>query len=560
MRRVFLAILCLLLLTTAVSAAGSVTEMQSNAALAADGTCQISLFIQLTVDSRDDDLRFPLPGNAKDISLNGAAAKTSRADSLRWVDLSSVVYGPGNYSLTLHYSLPDLVTEVEKNGLMLTLPLLSGFSYPIEGMEFSITLPGMPEEMPKFSSTYHPESMESYLEYTVDGPVISGYFLQGLKDHETLTMTLPVTERLFPQNMVKRWSLSYDDLIQYALLLLAAIYWLIFLRCPLPHRLRRVQAPDGITAGELGCVLCGVGVDFPMMVLSWAQMGYLTIELGRNRRVILHKTMDMGNERSEFEVRCFKTLFGKRDRVDGSGEHFARLGRKSGKTIPGAWHYFKKSSGNPLIFRCIAAGIGAAAGYSLAVAFATDTVWQVILAILLVPLGAVLSWLIQTGVRGIQLRHRLDLLIGAGCCLLWVILGNWSGEGAVTIFVIVSQFLAGFAAIHGSRRTETGLQARNEILGLRKYLKSITTEELRRILEHNPDYYFTMAPYAMALGVDRAFARQFGENQLSACPYLQISGGATLTAWQWNERLRQVVRILDERQRKLFWEKLFKRK
>lgn len=559
MRRIFLAILCLLLLTTAVSAAGSVTGMQSNAIIASNGTCQVSLVIQLTLDSADSDLRFPLPGNSKDITLNGNAAKTSRADSLRWVDLSAAVYGPGSYTLTLHYSLPDLVTE-EETGLVLTLPLLSGFAYPIDGMDFSVTLPGATEEMPDFTSTYHPESMDAFLEYTVAGSVISGYFMQGLKDHETLTMTLPVTEKLFPQNIAKQWSLSYDDLLQYGLLLLALAYWLVFLRCPLPHRLRRVQPPDGITAGELGCVSSGLGVDFSMMVLSWAQMGYLTIQLDRHHRVLLHKQMDMGNERSEFEVRCFKTLFGKRDRVDGSGEHFARLGRKAGKSIPGAWHYFKKSSGNPLIFRCIAAGIGAVAGYSLAVAFATDTVWQVILAILLVPFGAVSSWLIQTGVRGIHLRHRRDLLIGAGCCLIWVILGNWSGEGAVAIFVIVSQILAGFAALYGSRRTEAGLQARNEILGLRKYLKTITPEELRRILENNPDYYFTMVPYAMALGVDRAFARSFGEQPLSPCPYLQISGGATLTARQWNDRLRQVVRILDDRQRKLIWEKLFGRK
>ena len=559
MRRIFLAILCLLLLITTVSAAGSVTEMQSNAVIASNGTCQISMFIQLTVDSGDSDLRFPLPGNSKDITLNGSAAKTSRADSLRWVDLSPVVYGPGSYSITLHYSLPDMVRE-EKTGLVLTLPLLSGFAYPIEQMEFSITLPGATGEMPNFTSTYHPESMDSFLEYTVDGPVISGYFVQGLKDHETLTMTLPVTGKMFPQGIAKRWSLSYDDLIQYGLLLLAAAYWLIFLRCPLPRRLRRVQAPDGITAGELGCVLGGLGVDFSMMVLSWAQMGYLTIETDRHRRVLLHKQMDMGNERSEFEVRCFKTLFGKRDRVDGSGEHFARLGRKAGKTIPGAWHYFKKSSGNPMIFRCIAAGIGAVAGYSLAVAFASDTVWQVLLGILLVPVGALTSWLIQTGIRGIHLRYRLDLWIGAGCCLLWVILGNWSGEGAVAIFVIVSQILAGFAAVHGSRRTEAGLQARNEIMGLRKYLKSITPEELRRILQNNPDYYFAMAPYAIALGVDKAFARSFGEQPLSACPYLQSNGGAALTARQWNDRLRQVVKVLDERQRKLIWEKIFGRK
>lgn len=559
MRRIFLAILCLLLLTTAVSAAGTVTDLQSNAVIASNGTCQISLYLQLTVESVEEDLRLPLPGNAKDITLNGNGAKTFRADSMRWVDLSAAVYGPGTYTLTLHYSLPDLVAEGEK-GLQLTLPLLSGFAYPIDRMEFSVSLPGAPEEAPTFSSTYHPDSMESFLEYTVDGSVISGYFIQGLKDHETLTMTLPVTEKLFPQNMVKRWSLSYDDLLQYGLLLLALIYWLIFLRCGLPRRLRRVQAPDGITAGELGCVLGGLGVDFSMMVLSWAQMGYLTVEIDRHNRVLLHKQMNMGNERSEFEVRCFKTLFGKRDRVDGGGTHFARLGRKAAKTIPGAWHYFRKSSGSPMIFRCIAAGIGAVAGYSLAVAFATDTVWQVLLAILLVPFGAVSSWLIQKGVRGVSLRHRLDLIIGVVCCFLWVILCNWSGEGAVAIFVIVSQILAGFAAIHGSRRTEAGLQARNEIFGLRKYLKSVTTNELRRIMEHNPDYYFAMVPYAMALGVDKIFARQFGEQPQAACPYLHLSDGGKLTARQWNDRLRQAVRILDDRQRKLIWEKIFGRK
>ena len=222
-------------------------------------------------------------------------------------------------------------------------------------------------------------------------------------------MTMEVTETLFPQNIAKQWSLSYDDLIQYGLLILAFLYWLIFLRCGFTRRTHWVQAPDGITAGELGCCLSGVGVDFPMMVLSWAQMGYLTIEFGRNRHIFLQKTMDMGNERSEFEVRTFKTLFGKRSRVDGSSEHFARLGRKAGKSVPGFRHYFKKGTGNPLIFRGIAAGIGAVAGYSLAVAFASDTLWQVLLAILLVPLGAALAWLIQEGAKGVRLRHRLDL-------------------------------------------------------------------------------------------------------------------------------------------------------
>lgn len=556
MRRVLIAILCLFLLTTAVSAAGTVTGLQSNAILTANGNCQISMVMNLTVDSVDPDLRFPLPNTAKDITLNGSAAKTSRSGAYRWVDLSDVIYGAGSYTLTLHYTLPNVVTE-QGNGLVLNLPLLSGFSYPIAKMEFSINLPGTPEEMPTFTSTYHPESMDSFLSCTVSGPVISGYVLEGLKDHETLSMTLPVTSKMFPQDIAKRWSLSYDDLLQYGLILLALVYWLIFLRSPLTRSLRRVQAPDGVTAGELGCAMSGLGVDFSMMVLSWAQMGYLSIHMDRHNRVLLYKTMDMGNERGAFEVRVFKTLFGKRPRVDGGSEHFARLARKVGKTVSGAGYYFKKTSGNPLIFRAISAMIGAVAGYSLAVAFATDTVWQVLLAIPLIPLGAVLSWLIQAGVRGVQLRYRLDMYIGIGCCLIWMLLCNWAGEGIVGFLVVFTQILAGFAAVHGGRRTESGLQIRNEVLGLRRYLWSLTPEELARITESNPDYYYDMAPDALALGVDRVFARQFGDEKLPDCPYLTVHGRSSLTARQWNELLRKVVQVLDERQRKLPWEKLF---
>lgn len=559
MRRFLILILCCILLATTVSAAGSVTNLQSNATIASDGTCQISLSLQLNFDGSESDLRFPLPENAKDISLNGTAAKTSRYSGSRWVDLSPVVYGAGVYSLTIHYSLPDLVAQKGKTGLVLTLPLLSGFAYPIDNMEFSIALPGEPEQLPVFSSTYHPESMESCLSYSVSGSVITGHFLQHVKDHESLTMTLAVSDKLFPQTVVKKWSISYDDLLQYSLLLLALIYWLIFLRCPLPRRLRRVQAPDAITAGELGCCLSGQGVDFATMVLSWAQMGYLTIRMDRNHRVLLQKNMDMGNERSEFEMRAFRTLFGSRRVVDGSGEHYARLGRKAGKTIPCAGHYFKKHSGNPYIFRSIAALIGAVAGYSLAVAFATDTVWQIVLSIGLIPLGFITSWLIQNGARGIYLRFHFDLYLGLGCALLWLLLGRFSGEIAVGIFVIASQALSGVAATHGSRRTDAGLQIRNEILGLRKYLNTVPADELHRIEQHNPEYYFDMIPYALALGVDKSFSRQFGDQPLPVCPYLSVDGKSSLNAQQWDALLRQVVQVLDDRQRKLIWQKIFKK-
>ena len=564
MRRMVFALLALLLtvyLGLGVSAVTGISAMSGFATVNTDGGCQISLTVTLHLEQAMDKLYFPIPEEATGVTLNGSRVSASKSGDVRKVNLSRVVRNVvGDVTVNLQYSLYDVIVTTETGALEMQLPMLSGFDYPIDKLDFSVTLPGAVEVLPGFVSGYHEARIEEDLVYSVSGATITGNSVRALKDHETLTMTLAVTEQMFPRTLTHTHDYQWALTAIAVCAAVALLYWIVAMWNRPGLARTQPEPPHGYTAGSLGNILAGTGMDLTMMVLSWAQMGYLTMEIDRHNRVLLHKQMDMGNERSEFEVRCFKTLFGKRDRVDGGGTHFARLGRKAAKTIPGAWHYFRKSSGNPMIFRCIAAGIGAVAGYSLAVAFATDTVWQVLLAILLVPFGAVSSWLIQKGVRGVSLRHRLDLIIGVVCCFLWVILCNWSGEGAVAIFVIVSQILAGFAAIHGSRRTEAGLQARNEIFGLRKYLKSVTTNELRRIMEHNPDYYFAMVPYAMALGVDKTFARQFGEQPQAACPYLHLSGGGKLTARQWNDRLRQVVRILDDRQRKLIWEKLFGRK
>ncbi len=558
MRRLFLAILCLALLTTAVSATAAVTGLQSNTTVRGDGTCQVSLTVQITVDGAESVEAFPLPSDARDISLNGGGARTFQRDGRRWVELSGLVYGPGVYSFTLNYSLGDRVSR-EKSGLVLTLPLLSGFGYPIERMEFSITFPDTPTERPTFVSTYYPESVENLMEYHLSGQVLTGYFVQGLKDHETLTMKLAVSEKMFPQPMIKRWSLSTEDMAMYGLILLSAVYWLVFLRCRKPKRLRRTQAPNGLTAGEMGCGLIGQGVDLNTTVISWAYMGYLSIHIDRNRRVLLRKRMDMGNERSEFEVRCFKTLFGGRRTVDGSGEHYGRLGRKAAKTIPGIRNYYRKSWGNPFVFRCLAAGIGVFAGISLAAAFATDTVWRVLLSLLLGASGGIVAWMIQLGVRCIHLRRKRDLLIALVLSFIWLIISNWAGEWNVAMLLFVTQILAGLAGAYGGRRTPEGMQTMGEILGLRQYLKSLSPGEARNILQNNPEYYFAMIPYALALGVDRAFARQFGDAKLPACPYFSGGPASAMTAQQWNRLLREVLQVLDERQNPVTLSKFLKR-
>ena len=555
MRRIFILILCLFLLTTTVSAAGTVNSLQNTTQVDTDGTCQVTLIMQLTLDAADKDLYFPLPSTARDVSVNGNGVRSPLRSGYRVVDLSDAVPGAGVYTVTLQYSLPDSVILDKDEQLVLQFDLLSGFAYPIQSMNFTITLPGVPEHRPSFFSTYYQETADSLMDLTVEGNTISATVNQPLKDQEALTMSLVVSEEMFPQSVAKRWKMSTNDVLMIALAILAFAYWLLTMGSLPPRRNRKAQEPEGLTAGELGCCLTGQGVDFTMLVVSWAQLGYLMIQLQENGRVLLHKRMDMGNERSDFEVRYFKTLFGKRNTVDGTGFHYARLCQKAASNKPHINDYFQSRSGNPRILSALCLAIGFLGGTSLALAFANDTVWQVVLSILLAPLATAASWIIQSGAKAIHLRRKQLLWLGLLSSDLWLLLGIWAGEGLVALLIIAIQWLCGLASYTG-RRSEIGRQYMADILGLRRHLCRISTYELQWILQQNPDYYYAMAPYAMALGVDRAFARQVGKVRLPQCTYMTTGMDGHTTAREWNEMLREAVRVMDDRQQRLVLERL----
>jgi len=560
MRKLLIILLCLLFLTVTASAAGTVSQLESDTRIDTDGTCEVTVTMQLRIDSGESAPTFPVPEEAKDVTLNGRSVRAKSQGGYRQVALSEAVSGAGIHTVTIRYSLPDSITLDKKGNPFLNLQLLCGFAYPIDQMAFVITLPGEPEHNPVFFSTYYQETADSLFSLTVVGNEIRGVSNQQLKDRESLSMTLEVSEELFPQSVAKQWKMGTDDIIMIGVAVLAVAYWLLSMRSLPPRYSRRTTPPEGLTAGELGCCITAQGVDFTMMVVSWAQMGYLRIHMEENGRVLLHKRMDMGNERSDFEMRYFKTLFGKRDTVDATGLNYARLCRKAGKARPGIRDYYQRRSGNPYIFRGLCAVIGLLGGVSLGVSFANDTVWQVLLAILLGGICLVFSWVIQSGAGEIHLRRKWNLWMGLGASLVWILLGIWSREWNVAVFSVLGQWIAGLAAAYGGRRSEPGRQYLSQILGLRRFMMKVSATELQRILQTNPEYYYATAPYAMALGVGKSFARQFGKLQLPECTYLTTDTEELLTPKEWNLLLSEAVKAMEKRQKPAILEKIFGKK
>lgn len=560
MRRICAAIAALVLLlclALPVFAATGARSVQSHTHVSSDGTCQVTLNVSLHFDAPVDKLYFPVPQKAQSVTLNGSNARTKRSGGALLVNLSKVAgVAAGNYTISIGYTLKNTVQRNELDQLVLTIPILEGFDYPVEGLEFTVTLPGDAQANPSFTSSYLQATVESAITLGGSGDTITGTLNQALKDKESLYMSLVVTEEMFPQDPVIEFTAGLDNTLTWVFGILAVLYWIIFMGCLPPKRMRSTTAPDGFTAGHLGGGLTGQGVDLNMMVFSWAQLGYVLIHLDDHGRVVIHKRMEMGNERSAFEVQTFRSLFGKRRMVDGTSYHYAQLYRHLQTKRPHARELYLKKSGNPGLLQILCAISGFFCAMSLGRAMAGDALLAGLVAALISLLGGVAAWLIQRFPRGLHLRERDALYLALGGIVVWLALGLGAANFLTALYMVLFQLLMALAGAYGGRRTAAGKQTQSQILGLYRYLLTATREDLRRISKRNPEYFFQLAPYALALGLDQVFAKKFGGFRLRACPYLTTGMDAHMSALEWSRLMREAVAKLDERQKRLPFERL----
>ena len=115
MRRVrcfLLLIFCVCLLATTVSARTEATEVNSVINVSADGRCQVTMTIRLHLDGPASSMTFPLPGNATNVSCNGASVRTYTSvvdPGVILADLSGLNGISGDYQLMFSYTLPDVI-------------------------------------------------------------------------------------------------------------------------------------------------------------------------------------------------------------------------------------------------------------------------------------------------------------------------------------------------------------------------------------------------------------------------------------------------------------------
>lgn len=251
-------LLVLAFLPLRADAVSAATRLDYTATINVDGDAMVSLTLNLHLEDANQNLSYPLPGTASNITVNGASPATNKSGSLTVVSLTRVTGGqPGDYVVTISYSLPKVVTVamktdplnkskqiVDKDNLKLELPLLSGFAYPISAMNYTITLPGEFTSTPDFYSTYQQNGLASELNLLYNGNMLTGSSKSDFNDHESVYMTMTLSPDMFPGVSTYQRT-GNPELVPMGILAGAALlYWLLFLRtfparrenCTIPPR------------------------------------------------------------------------------------------------------------------------------------------------------------------------------------------------------------------------------------------------------------------------------------------------------------------------------------
>lgn len=563
-RVLFMLLFAVLLLPLRAQAASAATRLDYTATINVDGEALVSLTLNLHLEAINQNLTYPLPGTATNITVNGASPATNKSGSLTIVSLARVTGGqPGDYVVTISYSLPKVVTVamktdplnkskqiVDKDNLKLELPLLSGFAYPISAMNYTITLPGEFTSTPDFYSTYQQNGLASELNLLYNGNMLTGSSKSGFNDHESVYMTMMLPPDMFPGVSTYQRT-GNPELVPMGILAgTALLYWLLFLRTFPARRETCTIPPEGITAGELDCRLFLKGADLTTMVLCWAQLGYILIQVD-GRRVLLHKRMDMGNERSLFEVRTFRSLFGDRRVVDASSLAYAKTLRKARGMVPGESAICHSNERKRNIYRYILCVSQVFCGICMAMNMTSILALQILLSLLFGALAVVTAWQLHKVAYCTIGRDKTGLITAGVSLLVWLIIGLIAKVVWISLAECAGQILLGFPAAWGGRRSEVNRHEVAQLRGLRHYLSHMPAEDVQRLLAADSSYYFRMAPYAMALGVLHPFTQAFGKRKLPQCPYIVTRVHGSRKAEDWETLLKDLTSRMDARAKRM---------
>ena len=527
----------------------TVDGVSVTAEVAANGRATVSTVIQLNFDTVTEQVAIPLPDtDVSRVSVGSFRFSTESTDDGTNVIIKSRGGFAGVQSFLITYSVP----YSGNGGGSYSLGLLSSrWGRVIGGCSFQVTMPRAMEEPPRIISGYYGALSEAEGGLSVTETSVSGAVSDRMA-YDSLTFEADLPEAYFTirrQNL-PGVSINYLTLAMVLVLLLMVLYWRLKLRSRRGEISQRILIPEGIPAYQLPMALDGSTCHIPALILEWANLGYLSISTAAKGVPVLTKLMSMGTERSWAEQQLFARIFGRRRRVAATpGRYSAAAARFRSESRKGLYRViFDRTGGNPSLVQglsWILMGLGIGV---LSYRLLPDDTGFVVLAALVGIVGAGYGIFLHSAIsqyaalRKVSLRGVLCWIALAVLLVLSLIAGALPEMSVGALAVLFS----GVATASGPRRSQRGVDAMTQTKGHRLFLRQVSWQRLQVFQGRDSRFFQNYLPQAVALGMDRSFAKRFERLMIPQPEWLDLPRDPAHSAIAIRRQLAPILRQLEE--------------
>ncbi len=520
--RLLIAGLCILALSMGASAASvRVETMTVEMTVDENGTARAEVAAHLEADEPVGSLSIALGPNVSGVHLAGQKADVSRAGGQSTVTLGGESGLSFPMDLHLSYTVRNTVAAGSESQQFSVRLLGAIKDADVEHFSAKVQMPGPFEAIPEFSSGYYADGIDNFLTFRVSPEgLITADSMESMLAGETLDLRLETEPEYFALHNVAGRTLLLDRIAMIVLFVFGAIYWWRALRSPIPRIEPQTRAPMGVEPGVAAMLLTGQAPDLALMVLGWAADGYLREARMKGGRLLLTRLIPMGNERSAYEQETFAQLFAKKETVASGTNAWAAAQKRANKTARAYWYgrIFAEKPGRPGLLRGCAILLCGFAALSCADRVIPSMTLRPLLLALSALAGLLWGAALQYSLRRLpQRRRRQPILILAVCLIAMIVVIRLAGSGGILFLALLLSVLVAALLVFGPKRRRSGVDLLSDLLGWRRYLRTLTPETAQQLLTADPQYYYRTALYAEALGVGGKFSEAFEGLRLDEC-------------------------------------------
>ena len=464
-----------------------------------------------------------------DVNVEGAPFTTYKEDGnfvIQIGDPNRYVTGDQSYRISYSYDPGEDGTSVLDEVYYNLIP--DDWDAPIAAGAFTVTLPkSFDTQKVEFTGGRYGGVDTGLVDWSVSGNTISGQLTRSLSPGEGITLRVNLPDGYF---VGVRTDLGLVVLL-YAITLAAGAAG-IFLWFKLGRDEKLVPTvefypPEGLTSADVGYIIDGYSdnEDLISLIIYWASKGYLKIE-ETDPGFVLYKLQELPMDAKSYENILFQGLFHSRDSVsDKELEEKFHSTLESAKTQLKDYFQSSKSrrifTGSSLVARVLASLIAIVPIAALALLGSyikvVSELWFVPVALFAVLFLISLILMMVTYDRwNSQSSGKRLGLFGGSCVLCGVSLLFLMCYGvyivsmpAAPLLCIGASVLLALLAVVMKKHTPQGQAWTEKILGLREFIETAELDRINTLVEENPEYFYSVLPFAYVLGLTDKWAKQF---------------------------------------------------